>query len=230
MKGANPVRPQETDDGLTLWVQEVFYTLQGEGPFAGHPSVFVRLAGCNLRCYWCDTEFESSDWRPSLDQLFDEIDRLRPANCDLIVLTGGEPLRQNIVPFIKRCLGRDWRVQIESNGTLWLDLPKDERLSIVCSPKTPKLHPKLAPRIQYLKYVIKAGEQDPEDGLPLASTQVEGKTTRIARPLPHQTVYLMPLDEHDQEKNRANLNACVNTCLQHGYRLTVQGHKTWGVP
>ncbi len=230
MKGANPARPQDTGDGTTLWVQEVFYTLQGEGPFAGHPSVFVRLAGCNLRCYWCDTEFESSEWAPKLDRLFEEIDRLRPPSCDLIVLTGGEPFRQNILPFVRSCLERGWRVQIESNGTLWLDLPESERLSIVCSPKTQKLHPKLAPRIHYLKYVIKEGEQDPEDGLPVASTQVEGKRARLARPQAHQTVYLMPQDEHDEAKNRANLNACVETCLRHGYRLTVQGHKTWGVP
>lgn len=230
MKGGNPVRKQELDEGLTLWVQEVFYTLQGEGPFAGHPAVFVRLAGCNLRCFWCDTDFESSQWRPALEELLAEIDRVRPAVCDLVVLTGGEPLRQNVVPLIEACLQRSLRVQLESNGTLWLELPDDPRVSVVCSPKTPKIHPQLAPRISTMKYVVKAGEQDPEDGLPAASTQAAGEQARLARPLPHQTVYLMPLDEQDPLKNKANLDACVETCMRFGYRLTVQGHKTWGVP
>ena len=66
MFGTNPSRKQVLDDGQELWVQEVFYTLQGEGPFSGQPALFIRLAGCNLRCFWCDTEFESSTWRPGL--------------------------------------------------------------------------------------------------------------------------------------------------------------------
>lgn len=230
MKGANPARPQDQGNGRNLWVQEVFYTLQGEGPFAGHPAVFVRLAGCNLRCFWCDTDFESSDWVPTLEELQSEIARVRPPNCDLVVLTGGEPFRQNISPFVRSCLEKGLRVQIESNGTLWVDLPESEKLTIVCSPKTPKLHPKLAPRIQYMKYVIKAGEQDEQDGLPATSTQIEGKSARLVRPLPHQTVYLMPQDEQDSQRNQHNLKACIQTCLEHGYRLTVQGHKNWDVP
>lgn len=230
MKGANPVRRQELTDGRALWIQEVFYTLQGEGPFAGQPSVFVRLGGCNLRCFWCDTDFESSTWQPTLDQLLQKIDELRPPTCDLVVLTGGEPLRQNVVPLVEACLERGLRVQIETNGTLFLDLPEDSRLTLVCSPKTPKLHRDLMPRIQFMKYVVKKGEVDPGDGLPARSTQSEEKFDRLARPQPHQIVYLMPLDEQDPRKNRANLEQCVETCLSFGYRLTVQGHKTWGVP
>lgn len=229
MKGQNPVRRQEAGDGLKLWIQEVFYTLQGEGPFAGRPSVFVRLAGCNLRCFWCDTDFESSHWKPSLDELWERVEEVRPDFCDLIVLTGGEPFRQNIVPFVKKCLDHHLAVQLETNGTLWLDLPEHPDLSIVCSPKTPKLHPKLVKRITCLKYVIKAGEQDLYDGLPTSSTQTEGAQAKLFRPDGHK-VYLMPLDEADAEANTANLQACVEACLTHGYRLTVQGHKGWGIP
>ena len=231
MKGRNPVRQQEVSDGTQLWIQEVFYTLQGEGPFAGFPSVFVRLGGCNLRCFWCDTDFESSAWKPSLAELMEKVESERPEFCRLVVITGGEPFRQNLVPFVKECLARDWQVQVETNGTLWLDeLPDDPRITLVCSPKTPKLHPRMVERLTALKYVIKEGEQDPTDGLPTASTQVEGATARIYRPQAHHTVYCMPLDEQDPERNQANMLACVKTCLKHGYRLTVQGHKTWGVP
>jgi 7-carboxy-7-deazaguanine synthase len=230
LKGKNPVRRQESGDGSGLWIQEVFYTLQGEGPFFGQPSVFIRLGGCNLRCFWCDTDFESSTWKPSLEELTAKVEQLRPQGCDLIVLTGGEPFRQNIVPLVNRCLARGWRVQIETNGTLWLPLPDDPRLTIVCSPKTPKLHPRTSQRINAMKYVVKAGEQSADDGLPTASTQKAGEQARIARPEEGHQVYLMPLDEDDVDKNRRNLEAAVQTCLDYGYRLTVQGHKAWGVP
>lgn len=229
MKGLNPIRKQELGDGQSLWVQEVFYTLQGEGPFAGQPSVFVRLGGCNLACYWCDTDFESSTWKPTLSELWDKIETVRHKACDLVVLTGGEPFRQNIVPLVQNCLDNGLRVQIETNGTLWLDLPDDPRLTIVCSPKTPKLHSKLFSRIDALKYVIKEGHQHPKDGLPLESTQREGKEAKICRPASQQ-VYLMPCDEGDPKRNRENLAACVETCLRHGYRLTVQAHKEWNIP
>lgn len=229
MKGQNPVRRQQLSDGQELWIQEAFYTLQGEGPYAGHPSVFVRLGGCNLRCYWCDTDFESSTWKPTLDELIDRVDELRPPACRLVVITGGEPFRQNIKPFVEACLDRDLQVQIETNGTLWVDLPEDPRLTLVCSPKTPRLHATTSQRIEFMKYVIKAGEQDPEDGLPTMSTQIEGQAARLARPSPHHQVYLMPLDEQDPEANDRNLQACIEACLRYGYRLTVQGHKTWGV-
>jgi len=229
LKGLNPIRKQELGDGQSLWVQEVFYTLQGEGPFAGQPSVFVRLGGCNLACFWCDTDFESSAWKPTLSELWDKIEEVRHEACDLVVLTGGEPFRQNIVPLVENCLNNGLRVQIETNGTLWLDLPENPRLTVVCSPKTPKLHSKLFPRIDALKYVIKKGHQDPDDGLPLESTQREGKEAKICRP-GRQQVYLMPCDEGDPERNQENLAACVETCLQHGYRLTVQAHKEWNIP
>jgi len=55
-------------------------------------------SGCNLACYWCDTEFESSTWKPDLEGLLEKISQLRPDACDLIVITGGEPFRQNIKP------------------------------------------------------------------------------------------------------------------------------------
>jgi 7-carboxy-7-deazaguanine synthase len=229
LKGKNPVRQQELTDGSQLWVQEVFYTLQGEGPYAGFPSVFVRLAGCNLRCFWCDTDFESSTWNPSLLELLQKVEEVRPESCRLVVLTGGEPFRQNVVPFIEACLELGLEIQVETNGTLWLDIPDDPRLNVVCSPKTPKLHRMMVPRINAMKYVIKAGQQSADDGLPTVSTQSESTAAEICRPSGHP-VYLMPQDEGDPVANAANLQACVETCLKFGYRLTVQGHKNWGVP
>jgi 7-carboxy-7-deazaguanine synthase len=229
MFGKNPIRPQELDDGQRLWVQEVFYTLQGEGPFSGEPAIFVRVAGCNLRCFWCDTDFESSTYRPSLDALVERIQATRPAVCDLVVLTGGEPLRQNVVPLVERLLARDLRVQIETSGSLWLDLPEHARLFMICSPKTRKLHPSIAPRITAYKYVLADGEIDPEDGLPAMSTQKAEEPCRIARPPAGARVYVMPRDDRDPQRNLANMQACTAVAMKFGYTLTLQTHKMLGI-
>lgn len=236
MHGRNPLRPQELGDGQSLWVQEVFYTLQGEGPFSGQPALFVRLSGCNLNCYFCDTEFESSSWKPALGELLAEISRLRPQCCDLIVITGGEPFRQNLAPLVTALLEQNLRVQIETNGTLWVDLPESERLFIICSPKTPRLNSRLAKRITAYKYVLSQGNIG-GDGLPdINALSGEKQLDAIARPMQADSegggqipVYVMPLDEGDQQKNAANLKACTEAALAHGYFLTVQTHKIVGI-
>lgn len=229
MLGSNPVRPQVVDSGECLWVQEVFYTLQGEGPFSGHPAVFVRLAGCNLACFWCDTDFESSQWKPEIEELLEKIEKVRPAHCKLIVLTGGEPFRQNIKPLVSRLLQNGLKVQLETNGTLWVDLPESPALSIVCSPKTTFLHPEMAPRVTAFKYVLADGAGDPEDGLPCLSTQKVHAQARIARPTSGCDVYIMPLDEGDKSKNEANRRYCVDIARTFGYKLTLQTHKLLGI-
>ena len=229
MFGNNPVRKQVSDDGRQLWVQEVFYTIQGEGPFSGHPALFIRLAGCNLRCFWCDTEFESSTWQPKLDELLSRVAEQRPAACDLVVITGGEPFRQNIAPLVEALLAEGLRVQIETAGTLWVELPEQDRLTIVCSPKTPRLNPRLERRITAYKYVLAAGEIG-ADGLPTRSTQVRDEDARIARPRPGAPVYVMPRDDQDPKNNATNLAACVESSKQYGYRLTIQTHKLAGLP
>lgn len=228
MFGRNPIRPQELDDGQRLWIQEIFYTLQGEGPFSGQASVFVRLGGCNLRCFWCDTDFESSTWRPDLEEVLVTIESLRPSHCDLVVLTGGEPMRQNLVPLIERLIARGLRVQIETNGTLWLDLPDDDRLTVICSPKTPKLHPDLVPRINAFKYVVLANETDAGDGLPIGSTQIPDRLAKLFRPPPGVPVYVSPCDtREDVVRHRQE---AVQSALTYGHRLSLQVHKIVDLP
>jgi organic radical activating enzyme len=229
MRGSNPARLQELNDGQSLWVQSVFYTLQGEGPFTGHPAVFIRLAGCNLKCFWCDTDFESSTWQPSLDDLLRQVDDLRPSSCTLIVITGGEPFRQNIAPLVERLLSKNLRVQIETNGTLWVEMPEHENLFIMCSPKTATLHESIIPRISAYKYVLAAGESDCEDGLPATSTQQTSIKCRIARPNGAAEIYVMPRDDFHHELNAHNLQTAVNTAKSHGYKLTIQTHKAIGI-
>ena len=75
-------------------IVDIWKTIQGEGPLAGCPSVFIRLAGCNLRCPWCDTDYTSNRklWRAS--EVVELVRAIRPSG--LVVLTGGEPFRQDI--------------------------------------------------------------------------------------------------------------------------------------
>lgn len=225
MFGNNPIRPQESGDGKALWVQSVFYTLQGEGPFIGKPALFVRLAGCNLACFWCDTDFESSNWHPTLDELMSRIHSEKPDSCKLVVITGGEPFRQNLAPLVEQLLSENLDVQIETNGTLWFDLPEHPNLYIVCSPKTAFIHEKMRPRITSYKYVLGSDALESPDGLPCVSTQKRSAQTNIARPDSDKEVFVMPIDTGNEIENEKNKRACVNVAMKFGYRLTLQSHK-----
>ena len=221
MFGNNPIRPPENGDGQTLQVVEIFPTLQGEGPFTGHPAVFVRLGGCNLACAFCDTEFEQfsamglEDILHSIEQMSSQ--RLR----DLVVITGGEPLRQNIVPLCEALLARGYRVQIETNGTLWRPIPPG--VSIVCSPKVSgggyhALRPDLLARVDALKFIISDEAGDYHD---------VGEVGQAARVIP---IYVQPMDVHDASRNAANTARAAMLAQQHGYRLSLQTHKMLGIP
>lgn len=229
MRGENPIRQQQLNDGNTLWVQEIFSTLQGEGPFAGKASVFVRLAGCNLACYFCDTDFESSIWQPHLNQVLDRIRDLAGNTIRLVVITGGEPFRQNIAPLVERLLSESFAVQIETNGTLWVDLPEHEALHIVVSPKTPTINKMIRQRATAFKYVVFADGVDQEDGLPRLSTQIPGQEALIAKPEQNVPTFVMPMDSGDVEQNRKNTQACLEVAQKFGHTLTLQLHKIIGI-
>ena len=109
-------------------VNEIFYSLQGEGANTGTPAVFVRFAGCNLRCPFCDTEFDSYT-EMTAAEIADEIGRF-PA--DFVVLTGGEPSLQVDDALVETLHARDLVIAVETNGTR--PLPADIDW-VTCSPK-----------------------------------------------------------------------------------------------
>lgn len=235
MFGKNPVAKSEIDgDGESLVVVDgkPWFTIQGEGPFAGDGAVFLRLHGCNLRCFFCDTEFSNpKDPRLSTIQVCHMIEQVGPAWCKLLVITGGEPVRQNLSVLIGLMSVRGWTIQIETAGTLWQDCLTDT--VIICSPKTPVIHPKISMYAHGFKYVIQAGFTDEEDGLPLTNTQIEGGTAhRLARPKPGTQVpiYLSPMDECDPIANAANTAEVGRIAMKYGYRAGVQLHKLMGLP
>ncbi len=108
-------------------INEIFYSLQGEGFYAGFPSVFIRLAGCPLRCRWCDTSYawpDSAGQKYSADQLRQEI-KSHPSRY--VVITGGEPMTNAGLPeFLQSFAEDDTHITIETSGIAFVaDLPCD---------------------------------------------------------------------------------------------------------
>jgi 7-carboxy-7-deazaguanine synthase len=223
-----------------LHIQEVFPTIQGEGPFAGTPATFVRLAGCNLQCPGCDTDYTSKRQTMTATEVVQLVRKTiwparRPHKAyevqPLVVITGGEPFRQNLTPLVTILLGLGYRVQVETNGTYFLDGFPWDKVTVVCSPKTGRINWDMAQRVNAFKYVVQAGYVSMDDGLPFA-TLGQLDQSSVARPPVGSTaeIYVQPLDEQDQTKNRANLDAAVASCLRFGHRLCIQTHKLAQVP
>ena len=186
MFGKNEIVGQKyfNDAGDKLFVTSIFYTLQGEGPYRGEPAVFVRLAKCNLACSFCDTYFDGGDWL-SYDELeariwkavegyFDEVPSWFSDKVGLVI-TGGEPmLQKNLGTFLEQMNHKFAFTQIESNGTVWQDLPASTTL--VCSPKCLEKDGKpvkyLKPntdvmeRADCLKFVMSADPDSPYSTIP----------------------------------------------------------------
>lgn len=220
MFGKNPVRPPVKGDGALLSIKEIFPTVQGEGPLAGQPAVFVRLIGCNLQCSFCDTEFEDgADWPK--EAILAEVQRVADGRR-LVVITGGEPFRQPISPLCQLLLDAGFAVQIETNGTLYrTDLP--DEVTIVCSPKNPTgkgyapLRDDLLARTQALKFIVSADREGYKD----AGDVGQGKYN-----IP---VYVQPMDEYDEAQNQRNLIRVRELVASKGYYLSLQMHKILGV-
>lgn len=239
MFGKNSIAHQ-THDPYGLDIEDAWYTIQGEAVFAGMPALFIRLSGCNLACHFCDTQFETNLNKPRsvLEFITKLKNQFTTPQRRFVVITGGEPMRQDLRVLIQALYetGTDL-IQIETAGTLWqagLGLWLDQgRLVMVCSPKTPSIHPKMIDVTRHFKYIITAGEQSPFDGLPMRGTQKATKDQlqklyRAERAYGN-TIWVSPCDSYDPAKNLANLHAARDAALHYGYRLSLQIHKLIGV-
>ncbi len=142
--------PVWRDDGRVLQVNEIFYSVEGEGVRVGQPTAFVRLARCNLRCFFCDTEFEAYTEMP----VGEIVEKVRRHTAEWVCLTGGEPLGQNIARLCRALRDAGYRLHIETNGTVD---PAPELHELIehwtVSPKRRRIAPGLT-RITELKYVV----------------------------------------------------------------------------
>jgi 7-carboxy-7-deazaguanine synthase len=223
--------------GGFLEVHSIFMTIQGEGPFSGMPAVFIRLAGCNLQCPKCDTDYTSQRTTMTVLEIQERVRELASAGCDLVVVTGGEPFRQELTSLFNSLTGM-YNVQVETNGTL--QPPEEEfftyrreaspnvlgrHVYIVCSPKTGKVHPRIQELACAFKYVITSGDVS-VDGLPFTAL---GHTAApfVARPSIGRRVHIIvqPCDDKDPDANALNVQACIESAMGFGYRLQLQTHK-----
>ena len=221
MFGANPKLAIKNSDGSFLDIVEIFYTFQGEGVFTGYPAVFVRLGGCNLACKFCDTEFD--DYQSiSIEQIILEIkNKIKPffQKNHLIVITGGEPMRQNITPLCKLLINNNFIVQIETNGTIFQNLP--EEVKIICSPKITNgkyhpIRPDLLKKINAFKFLT-------------ASNSDYEKIPNLGQNEYNIPVYLQPIDEKNAEKNDKNRVLTLELAKKHNCRISLQTHKIWQI-
>jgi len=133
-----------------LQLAEIFYTLQGEGAYTGTPAVFVRLAGCNLACDFCDTDY-ALKFVASVDDVVRKV-REEGGGCPMVLITGGEPFAQAETLALIAALRADGRrVHVESNGTIPVELPDDVWLTV--SPKE-RLSPSMARRADEAKLIV----------------------------------------------------------------------------
>jgi 7-carboxy-7-deazaguanine synthase len=237
-----PIEKIVQGSGSHLSVHSIFHTIQGEGPLTGHPAIFIRLAGCNLQCPQCDTVYTGYKVEnKSVEQICADVRALHQGPR-LVVITGGEPFRQNITPLCYALLDEDYMVQIETNGTLPppMGFPavrgyyeEGSGAWIVVSPKAGKVNPRTAELAVAWKYVLNHDSIDPDDGLPILALG-HSAAPRIARPphgFPREAIYVQPADfpaeiQFDRQlENEKNVQAVVRTCMKHGYTVQLQIHK-----
>ncbi len=137
-----------------LKINEIYHSIQGESTKAGLPCVFIRLTYCNLRCTYCDTEYAFYEgYDKSIDEVIDEVKKY---NCNLVEVTGGEPLVQNeSIELMKRLCDEGFEVMLETGGSLPIS-EIDKRVRIILDLKCPSsgmMKKNLYENIEYLKSI-----------------------------------------------------------------------------
>ena len=212
---------QNTVDKLK--VNEIFYTLQGEGYHVGVPSIFIRLSDCNLRCTFCDTEFLSGKMM-TLEEIVTECQSFRGTH---IVLTGGEPGAQDIGSLVQALKRAKYYIQIETNGMFKLPWGIDW---VTCAPKT-KPQSLNVEFYHEIKLVVNNGDKLPKLGShkDRYNYPVNKKLCWVSpqNPLDHtQRIGLQTSSSVDND----NLNYCIGLIKNNpDWRLNTQQHKYWRI-
>lgn len=240
MINKQPIEKREPSYEGTLQVHSIFKTIQGEGPFCGTPCVFIRLAGCNLQCPACDTDYTSNRQRLYVNEIIGAVRKEWYGNSGykahgLVVITGGEPFRQHVGELVAALVECGYYVQIESNGTMnppvfpWnKDTSQRRGAYIVISPKTGKINTLAEAAACALKYVV-AWNKVGKDGLPSSALDMPNAPARPTPGLFDGQIYIQPLDSKDPEENKLHTDVAVMLSLEHGHILQLQVHKYIGV-
>jgi organic radical activating enzyme len=204
-------------------VCEIFYSLQGEGPNVGYPAVFVRLAGCNVRCEMCDSKYSWEEGKDmSVDAVIKEITKYKAMiMAPGLVITGGEPLVQQdeVIELCRRMNGLARFINIETNGTIPVSDELVRYAKIIISPKIGNLgvevgiHPKNVRNDVYYKFVVK-------------NISDVDKITEKYYMLPQDKIYIMP---EGTVSNSQLYEKLWHICKQYGWILSPRLHiLVWG--
>ena len=194
-------------------VNDIFYSLQGEGHNTGRAAVFIRFAGCNLRCSFCDTEFDT--YREMTAE--EIVASINTYSARFVVLTGGEPTLQVDEAFVDLLHQYGFEVAMESNGTR----PAPNNLDWLT----------VSPKISGEKWKVESGWRLPdevkvvfdEDTVP--ETYLPSPFTLSLSPI----LYLQPCDTGNAERNAIIINRCIDYIKEHPqWRLSLQTHKLIG--
>lgn len=244
MLGTNKTVHRIEGDGMSLEIVDIYDTVVGEGPFAGVPAVFIKLSHCNLKCFFCDSDFGAGTKWEMMALMEYLIRYLSKVGERMIVITGGEPLLHPLGPLLHRMGLEGMSYQIETAGSInnrdvlakiKQASPLNLHLysgSLVVSPKGPKIIEEISLKASGYIYVVRAGELDEKDGLPNFSTQTRGRFQPLARPpkgYPPRAVYLQPCSEGSAEDKAANLLEAWTSCKRHGYRIGLRQQKLLGL-
>jgi len=218
-------------------IAEVFYSLQGEGALTGMPSVFIRFAGCNLRCSWCDTKYAS--WSPETEpwDIDAILEYVKSCNTSHVVITGGEPtLQHELLELTTELKQLGKHITIESNGTTY-------RGDIQCD--LISLSPKLAHSIANVDEFPEEAKIQSERRINLESLrnwidnyeyqlkfvvssfddiyEIQALVDKLARKIPADHILLMP-EGVDSQTILSRSELVVNSCKEFGYRYCYRLH------
>ena len=188
-------------------INNIFYSLQGEGHNTGRAAVFVRFAGCNLRCSFCDTEFKT--FREMSDE--DILAAIRNYPSRFVVLTGGEPTLQVDESFVDLLHQQGYEVAMESNGTRQAPQNLDW---LTVSPKEGGI------------WNVEEGMRMPDEIKVVFDEHTAEKLSSFHLPPSIFQLYLQPCDTGDAAHNKVITQACVEYIKAHPqWRLSLQTHK-----
>ena len=208
---------------MSYVVKEIFYSLQGEGVRAGTAALFLRFAGCNLKCSFkthgfdCDTRWDGGK-KMSLDEIIDCLAKegyqrgpLEGCTIQWVVLTGGEPGLQVDADLVDRLHEEDYAVAIETNGTVNLDILKTAFDWITVSPKVPEEEVKQL-EAHEVKYVMMDARPLPEPACMADHYLLSPKTYPVIG------------------VSQVALKHCIKLVKENPrWRLSMQQHKIWDI-